>query len=144
MEWVTNGTLWKPTSIKFPSGQLLYLPEAIYPSTLPTVCDTLGIIERAKIPMTYCVSPHIMSKPLDWGLHIDIVGFWFLDQKSNFDPVVKVPKLVQFLKEGPPPFYVGFGSIVVDDPKSLSERVVAGVVKSGVRAIIHQVCIYSH
>ena len=63
--------------------------------------------------MTYCMSQHLVPKPSDWKDHIDVVGFWFLDQKTTFDAETKVPDLVRFIKAGPPPVYVGFGSIVI-------------------------------
>eukprot|EP00906_Rhabdomonas_costata_P004667 RCo006880 len=105
---------------------------------LPLCENGATLIHDLCIPHTYCMSPSLVPKPADWGPHIDVVGFWFLDLSSSFDPKAKVPRLVQFLESGPPPLYVGFGSIVVDDPQSLSRRVVEGVIKSGVRAIIHQ------
>lgn len=41
-----------------------------------------------------------------------------------------------FLESGPPPVYVGFGSIVVDDPSSLTNIVIEAIRKTGNRAII--------
>jgi UDP:flavonoid glycosyltransferase YjiC (YdhE family) len=46
------------------------------------------------------------------------------------------PDLDAFLKAGPPPVYIGFGSIVVDDPESLIKTVLDAVKKAGVRAIV--------
>ena len=43
-----------------------------------------------------------------------------------------------FLAKGSPPFYIGFGSIVIDKPTLFSRIVVEGVEKAGVRTIIHQ------
>jgi len=37
---------------------------------------------------------------------------------------------------GPPPVYIGFGSIVVDDPKTLSKNVIEAVIQSKQRALI--------
>lgn len=54
----------------------------------------------------------------DWGPNIDVVGFWFLDLKTNFKPS---QELLDFIKAGDKPMYVGFGSIIVDDPKTLGE-----------------------
>lgn len=44
--------------------------------------------------------------------------------------------MAAFLKAGPPPIYVGFGSIVVDSPKKLTEIVFEAVRRSGQRAIV--------
>ena len=45
-------------------------------------------------------------------------------------------ELDAFLKAGPAPIYVGFGSIVIDNPESLLKMVVDAVTSCGVRAII--------
>ncbi|KAJ3037692.1 hypothetical protein HDV00_001414 [Rhizophlyctis rosea] len=86
-----------------------------------------------KVPYTYCWSPSLIPKPIDWHEHIDITGFYFLDQASNYDP----PKdLLNFLHSGSPPIYIGFGSITGYDPKKLTSAVLEGVRQAGVRAII--------
>ena len=40
------------------------------------------------------------------------------------------------MAEGPPPIYIGFGSIIVPDPDELTRIIIDSVVKSGVRAIV--------
>lgn len=45
----------------------------------------------------------------DWGPKIDVVGFCFLDLASNYEPP---EELVKWLKAGPKPIYIGFGSLV--------------------------------
>ena len=44
--------------------------------------------------------------------------------------------LANFLSAGPPPLYIGFGSIVIDDPTRLTAILLEAVKISGVRAII--------
>lgn len=62
----------------------------------------------------------------------DVCGFLFRDMPP-YDP----PRdLDAFLKAGAPPVYIGFGSIVVDDPEALIKTVLDAVKKSGVRAIV--------
>jgi hypothetical protein len=55
----------------------------------------------------------LVPKPADWGPEIDIAGFVFLELASSFKPP---ESLAKFLEAGEPPVYIGFGSIVVDDP----------------------------
>eukprot|EP01112_Ceratiomyxa_fruticulosa_P019037 TRINITY_DN6167_c0_g1_i1.p1 TRINITY_DN6167_c0_g1~~TRINITY_DN6167_c0_g1_i1.p1 ORF type:complete len:704 (-),score=129.97 TRINITY_DN6167_c0_g1_i1:139-2250(-) len=100
---------------------------------LHSIVKGASLVKKLKIPQLYCMSSHLAPKPTDWGPHIDVVGFWFLDLKSNFTPP---QDLVEFLKSGTPPIYIGFGSIVVDDPKKLSEQVIQGIIKSGERALV--------
>ena len=45
------------------------------------------------------------------------------------------PELLDFLREGPPPVFVGFGSMVVDDALSLVQVLLEGAALVGVRII---------
>ncbi|KAF5022977.1 hypothetical protein F66182_4975 [Fusarium sp. NRRL 66182] len=92
-----------------------------------------GLLSRLKISWTYCWSPALIPKPNDWGRHIDIAGFYFLNLASSFTPD---PELEAFLRDGPPPVYIGFGSIVVDDPNAMTEMIFEAVKLSGVRALV--------
>lgn len=40
-----------------------------------------------------------------------------------------------FLRGGPPPVYIGFGSIVVDDPNAMTRIIFNAIELSGVRAL---------
>ncbi|KAI0023776.1 hypothetical protein F4780DRAFT_785565 [Xylariomycetidae sp. FL0641] len=91
------------------------------------------ILTRLRIPYTYCWSPALIPKPNDWGQHIDIAGFYFLNLASSFTPE---PDLAAFLEAGPPPVYIGFGSIVVDDPDKLTKMIFEAVAETGVRALV--------
>ena len=78
-------------------------------------------------------SPGLIPKPADWGPEIDISGFVFLDLASNFKPP---ESLAQFLDAGEPPVYIGFGSIVIDDPDRFTSLIFEAVQKAGVRALV--------
>ncbi len=41
-----------------------------------------------------------------------------------------------FLRAGPPPIYIGFGSIVIEDPEEMTSILLSAVRQSGARAII--------
>ncbi|KAJ3573386.1 hypothetical protein NPX13_g4725 [Xylaria arbuscula] len=92
-----------------------------------------GVLTRLRIPYTYCWSPALIPKPNDWGNHIDIAGFYFLNLASSYIPD---PELAEFLAAGPPPIYIGFGSIVVDDPDGLTKMIFQAVAATGVRALV--------
>ena len=92
-----------------------------------------GQLFRQKVPYSYLWSPGLIPKPLDWGPEIDIVGYVFLDLASNYHP----PKeLTEFLEAGEPPVYIGFGSIVVDDPDKFTAKIFEAVKLAGVRALV--------
>lgn len=78
-------------------------------------------------------SPGLIPKPSDWGPEIDIAGFVFLDLASSFKPP---ESLATFLDTGEPPIYIGFGSIVVDDPDKFTSLIFEAVKKAGVRALV--------
>ncbi len=92
-----------------------------------------GQLYRLKVPYTYLWSPGLVPKPKDWGPEIDIAGFVFLDLASSFKPP---EDLVKFLDDGEPPIYIGFGSIVVDDPDKFTKMIFEAVKKAGVRALV--------
>ncbi|OIW33071.1 putative glucosyl/glucuronosyl transferase [Coniochaeta ligniaria NRRL 30616] len=92
-----------------------------------------GMLQRLKIPHTYCWSPALIPKPKDWGPHISVSGFYFLNSASNYIPA---PELRAFLDAGPPPVYIGFGSIVLDDPNALTNLIFDAAKKTGQRILL--------
>ncbi|KAF2275406.1 UDP-Glycosyltransferase/glycogen phosphorylase [Westerdykella ornata] len=92
-----------------------------------------GQLYRLKVPYTYLWSPGLVPKPKDWGPEIDISGFVFLDLASSFKPP---DDLMKFLEAGEPPVYIGFGSIVVDDPDRFTKMIFEAVKMAGVRALV--------
>ncbi|KAK0185951.1 glycosyltransferase family 1 protein [Armillaria mellea] len=90
-------------------------------------------LETCKIPWTYCMSPALVPKPKDWKNHIDVVGFYFLDLATNYTPP---DDLAAFLAAGDAPIYIGFGSVVVDDPAAMTATIFAATKQAGVRALV--------
>ncbi|CAM6119336.1 unnamed protein product [Calypogeia fissa] len=89
----------------------------------------------SELPTGYIWSPHLVPKPRDWGPLVDVVGFCFLDLAQDYKP----PKdLMQWLKAGPPPIYVGFGSLPVVDPKGMTEIIVKALEVTEQRGIIYK------
>lgn len=62
----------------------------------------------------------------------DVCGFFFRDPPSYSPPA----QIEEFLRSGPTPVYIGFGSIVLDDPPKMTNLILEGVQKAGVRAIV--------
>lgn len=46
------------------------------------------------------------------------------------------PELAAFLAAGPPPVYIGFGSIVVEDPNAMTKMIFEAIKIAGVRALV--------
>ena len=91
------------------------------------------LIPRLRVPYSYLWSQALIPRPSDWGPHISITGFSFLDAGSNYTPP---QDLADFLAAGPAPVYIGFGSIVVDDPVGLTKLIFEAVKLAKVRAIV--------
>ncbi|KAK9702810.1 Sterol 3-beta-glucosyltransferase [Basidiobolus ranarum] len=98
------------------------------PSTSP---DKMAL---HRIPFLYCFSTEIVPPAPDWPDWVHLCGYWFLD---NPDQSWKPPQsLLDFLNVDPKPVYIGFGSIVVQDPERMTKIIVEGVRRAGVRAIV--------
>ena len=78
-------------------------------------------------------SPLVIERPLEWGERVKITGYWFPE-----DPVWQPsPELEKFLDEGPPPVFIGFGSMPVKDPALLTAMILTALERTGQRAVLH-------
>jgi UDP:flavonoid glycosyltransferase YjiC (YdhE family) len=98
-------------------------------------------MEPHKIPFLYNFSPNVVPPPLDWPEWIRVTGYWFLqdaevsakkwtppdDLAAFIDSARKLEKHI---------VYIGFGSIVVSDPRAMTRCVIEAVKRSGVYAIL--------
>ncbi|XP_058197851.1 sterol 3-beta-glucosyltransferase UGT80A2-like isoform X1 [Rhododendron vialii] len=90
---------------------------------------------ESDVPYGYIWSPHLVPKPKDWGPKVDVVGFCFLDLASNYEP----PRvLMDWLKAGPKPIYIGFGSLPVQEPEKMTQIIVEALETTGQRGIINK------
>ena len=48
-----------------------------------------------------------------------MVGFYFLEASKSYEPP---SDLLAFIDAGEPPIYIGFGSVVVDDPSAMTSE----------------------
>eukprot|EP00249_Psilotum_nudum_P023854 c29007_g1_i1 orf=138-1946(-) len=87
----------------------------------------------SKLPTGYIWSPQLVPKPKDWGKNIDVVGFCFLNLAQDYKPP---DSLVSWLQAGPMPIYVGFGSLPVEDPQSMTYIIVEALRRTNQRGII--------
>ncbi len=81
----------------------------------------------------HAISPHVMPEPADWPENAVMCGYWPLPEDREFTPP---DELRRFLDAGPPPVYVGFGSMVAKDPGALGRIVVEALRLSGQRGVI--------
>lgn len=91
------------------------------------------LLQRLKVPHSYLWSQALIPKPSDWPAQINVTGFSFLKSGSAYSPP---DDLVAFLRNGPTPIYIGFGSIVVKEPARLTDLIFEATKLAGVRAIV--------
>ncbi|MDF3337341.1 glycosyltransferase [Mycolicibacterium septicum] len=86
-------------------------------------------------PILYGYSPTVLPRPADWRPGIDVVGYWWPERATGWQPP---SELVDFLDAGPPPVVIGFGSTVNSraDSQRLSTLVTQAVRGAGARAVI--------
>lgn len=70
------------------------------------------IFQKLQVPFTYCWSPALIPKPVDWGSQISVAGFYFVENKNPYTPP---SELADFLAAGPPPIYIGYCFITIED-----------------------------
>jgi UDP:flavonoid glycosyltransferase YjiC (YdhE family) len=87
----------------------------------------------AHTPILYGYSPSVIPKPPDWGETMHITGYWFLDPADDWTPP---SELLSFLQAGPPPVYVGFGSMGSRKPEEMADLVLQALAQVKQRAII--------
>jgi sterol 3beta-glucosyltransferase len=74
-------------------------------------------------PIVYGMSSYLVPRPLDWTAELEISGAWTLPTDDWQAP----PALEAFLSAGPPPIYVGFGSMAGFDSRRLLDVLVRAI-----------------
>jgi sterol 3beta-glucosyltransferase len=105
------------------------------------VQDTLEIefrspfaqMRQVQTSIFYGFSEQFLPRPADWPDFCHVTGYWFLDTPLDWQPPVG---LQTFLRSGPPPVYIGFGSMGSANEESLLELVVSALKHCGQRGIL--------
>ncbi|KAF3049515.1 Sterol 3-beta-glucosyltransferase [Didymella keratinophila] len=88
-------------------------------------------------PFLYNFSPHVVPPPLDWPDWIRVTGYWFLDEADMYEPPADLKAFIKKARQDDKKLvYIGFGSIVIDDPAALTKTVVDSVLKADVRCVL--------
>jgi sterol 3beta-glucosyltransferase len=106
--------------------RVLGLPPAPFwgPYNADPICHT---------PILYGYSPSVLPPPSDWGDSTHVTGYWFLGETADWTPP---PALVEFLQAGPPPVYVGFGSMSHRKPEETVDLVLRALARTDQRTIL--------
>lgn len=100
---------------------------------LSRLADPLVQPDGRPVPVLYGFSEHIVPRPADWPPHAVATGYWFLEREDAWQPP---PDLLAFLEAGPPPVYVGFGSMAGRDPARLTRIVLDALAESQQRGLL--------
>lgn len=92
-----------------------------------------ALLEKKHYPIIYGYSSKILPRPSDWGDWIHVTGYWFLDHPAGWQPPAD---LVNFIKAGKPPVYIGFGSMSNQDAEKLTKIVVDSISHTKERAVL--------
>jgi sterol 3beta-glucosyltransferase len=92
-------------------------------------------LQRQEQTVLYGYSPQVVPSPTDWGDFIHVTGYWFLEPPAGWEPPLD---LVNFLQSGPPPVYIGFGSMVHSKPGETTDLVLQALARSGQRGVLSE------
>lgn len=106
--------------------QKLQLPP--YPKKSP-----FGEWLKQRQPCLYGFSPYVIPRAPEWGEEINITGYWFLERPKEWRPSAK---LVDFLNSGPPPVFIGFGSMTDRKPEEVTELILQALALSRQRGLL--------
>ena len=81
----------------------------------------------------YGYSPTLVPRPNDWGDRVHVTGYWFLDRPAQWQPPAH---LVDFLTAGPPPIYIGFGSMQLDDASAVTAMAIDALARTRQRGVL--------
>jgi len=90
-------------------------------------------LSNMRYPIVYGFSPAVVSKPPDWGDWIQVSGYWFLEHQKDWQPPAG---LEDFINNGKPPIYIGFGSMNHREAAKMTRTVIDAVSLTGQRAVL--------
>ncbi|MCA9914004.1 MAG: glycosyltransferase family 1 protein, partial [Anaerolineae bacterium] len=99
----------------------------------PSFWGSFRVYDQGHYPVLYGYSKHVIPRPMDWGDHIHVTGYWFLDESADWQPPAD---LLDFLDAGEPPVYIGFGSMAHRKPEEVAEIGLEALRRSGQRGIL--------
>ena len=85
-----------------------------------------------QMPTLLGFSEAVVARPPDWGSQVHFSVYWRPQEPAWTPPSA----LVQFIETGPPPVFIGFGSMPVRHPQQTTQLVLAALQRSGQRAVL--------
>ncbi|MFI9718596.1 glycosyltransferase [Streptomyces sp. NPDC052396] len=88
-------------------------------------------LEAADWPVLHGFSSVLVPRPRDWRPGLTVVGNWWPHRAGELPPEV-----AEFLAAGPPPVFVGFGSMAAGEGERLGELAVSALRRAGLRGVL--------
>lgn len=86
-----------------------------------------------RVPVLNGFSPQVVPRPDDWSDHIHVTGYWFPEDDDWQAP----DELRAFIESGPPPVFIGFGSMPVSNPEQATKIILEALKRSAARCVLH-------
>ncbi|WP_329083873.1 glycosyltransferase [Streptosporangium sp. NBC_01469] len=89
--------------------------------------------ESTRWPVFHGFSPSVLPRPADWREGLQVTGYWWPESSPGWRPPAK---LADFLDSGPPPVFIGFGSMGSGPLARFGEVAVAALRRAGLRGVL--------
>ncbi len=135
--WLATGQL-SPADNLAAGRELLARTDSLYADVLRRLRARLDLpaatapSSPVDWPICHGFSPAVVPRPADWPATVHVTGYWWPARPPRWQPP---DQLVDFLAAGPPPVFVGFGSMTPTHDR-LHDVVAAAVKRAGVRAVV--------
>lgn len=105
---------------------------------MPTTLDAMmASYSCPAFPTHVCVSERLMPRPSDWDENLQIRGPLVLTEDEQLCLTKPPPaELLDFVKTGMPPLYMGWGSMLCKSPEHMAELVIRALFMSKQRAVV--------
>jgi UDP:flavonoid glycosyltransferase YjiC (YdhE family) len=84
------------------------------------------------VPVLSGFSEAVLPRPRDWPPDQHITGYWF----AAAPPGEPDQAVADFVDDGAPPVYVGFGSMADPEPERLADVITGALRRTGLRAVV--------
>lgn len=97
------------------------------------------MITDSKIPFSAMWSPSFVPKPDDWPEQCRVVGAFTTPMPASESMEIDTTPfedVIEWLQKGQRPIFVGFGSMVIDDPSLLANIIMSAAEKANCRVLV--------
>jgi sterol 3beta-glucosyltransferase len=96
--------------------------------------EPVADFDRRNMPVLYPFSTAVFPVPAGWDHDVvRVTGYWFLDGALDAAPPAE---LIDFLRSGPPPVYIGFGTQLDTDPPLTTRIMIDALRRAEQRSVL--------